>query len=173
MRDFEERLKGGHPNSLGNTIEVVEEVLSDEALFDELFNCYFSTDEIVRLRVSNAMKRICKVHPHYLLPYLDRFLHEISKIDQPSTKWTIAQLFEMLDAHFSEKQLQLAKSVVKNNLENEPDWIVLNCSMETLDKWSKTDRELYDWLTPQLERLSQDKRKSVSKRANKIFEKRG
>ena len=56
MKNFEQRLTGGHPNSLGNTIEVVNEVLKDEKLFDELFNCYFSRDEIVRLRVSNAMK---------------------------------------------------------------------------------------------------------------------
>ncbi len=56
MKNFENRLKGRHPNSLGNTIEIVEEVLADYKLFDELFNCYFSEDETVRLRTSNAMK---------------------------------------------------------------------------------------------------------------------
>lgn len=60
MKNFETRLQGGHPNSLGNTIEVVNEVLAENALFNELFECYFSPDEIVRLRTSNAMKRICK-----------------------------------------------------------------------------------------------------------------
>ena len=63
MRNFEERLTGGHPNSLGNTIEVVEEVLQHHEAFDELFNCYFSTDEVVRLRVSNAMRRVYKEAP--------------------------------------------------------------------------------------------------------------
>jgi len=58
MNDFEKRLKGGHPNSLGNTIEVVEEVLAKNDLFNELFNCYFSNDEVVRLRTSNAMNFI-------------------------------------------------------------------------------------------------------------------
>lgn len=60
MNNYEERLKGGHPNSLGNTVKVVEEILSDNECFDELFNCYFSKDEIVRPRTSNAMKRISK-----------------------------------------------------------------------------------------------------------------
>ena len=62
------------------------------------------------------MKRICKVKPEYLLPYLDRFLNEISLIDQLSTKWTLALLFEMLDKDFSTEQLEKVKSIVKHNL---------------------------------------------------------
>ena len=92
---FEERLTGGHPNSLGNTVEVVEEVLSDHAKFQELFQCYFSNDEVVRLRTSNAMKRICKEEKQLLVPYIDKFLTEISGIDQASTQWTLSQLFAM------------------------------------------------------------------------------
>lgn len=36
MKTFETRLQGGPPNSLGNTIEVVNEVLAENALFNEL-----------------------------------------------------------------------------------------------------------------------------------------
>ena len=90
---LEERLTGGHPNSLGNTVEVVDDVLKNPALFNELFQCYFSADEVVRLRVSNAMKRVCKENEEMLVPYIDKFLGEISKIDQASTQWTLAQLF--------------------------------------------------------------------------------
>ncbi|MEN1783849.1 MAG: hypothetical protein AAGF77_01810 [Bacteroidota bacterium] len=170
MRNFEQRLTGGHPNSLGNTVEIVDEILANQELFDELFNCYFSQDEIVRLRVSNTMKRICKEKSEYLLPYLDRFLNEIALINQPSTKWTLALLFEMLDKHFSEEQLEKAKSIIKHNLETESDWIVLNNSMETLAKWGKSDIELMGWLIPNLKRLTQDERKSVAKRASKILD---
>ena len=76
-QSIEHRLTGGHPNSLGNTIEVVEEVFENHELFDELFNCYFSDDEVVRLRTSNAMKRVCKHDKTMLVPYIDRFLTEI------------------------------------------------------------------------------------------------
>ena len=169
MKDFENRLKGGHHNSLGNTVEVANEVLANQDLFNELFNCYFSEDEIVRLRVSSAMKRICKERPEFLIPYIDRFLQEISLIDQPSTKWTIAILFDMLDSNFSPQQLDQAKSIVKHNLETESDWIVLNYSMEILAKWAKSDSALLYWLIPNLERLSKDERKSVAKRADKLL----
>ncbi|MFL0711889.1 MAG: hypothetical protein ACJLS2_03810 [Microcella pacifica] len=48
---FESPLTGGHPNSLGNTVSVVDEVLADRALLAELVACYRSEDAVVRLRV--------------------------------------------------------------------------------------------------------------------------
>lgn len=168
--NFEQHLSGGHPNSLGNTIQIVEEVLADSSKFDGLFNCYFSEDEVVRLRVSNAMKRICKEKPELLVPYLDRFLNEIAGIDQASTQWTLAQLFILLENDLSDSQMLKAKEIVKNNLANHNDWIVLNTSMETLFQWSKDDKNLRKWLLPHLERLSKDNRKSISKRASKFLD---
>ncbi|WP_299607927.1 hypothetical protein [uncultured Aquimarina sp.] len=169
MTNFEERLTGGHPNSLGDTVEVVEEVLAENELFNELFNCYFSNDEIVRLRTSNAMKRVCKVNRSLLIPYIDRFLSEISKIDQASTQWTLSQLFEMLEKEMSDGQIKKAKEIMKNNLANHNDWIVLNQTMNTLTKWSKKDENLKLWIIPHLERLTSDTRKSVSGRAQKML----
>lgn len=167
MKSFEERLKGGHPNSLGNTVEIVAEVLHEHKLFNELFNCYFSEDEVVRLRVSNAMKRICKAEQSLLLPYIDRLLGEISKIDQASTQWTLAQLFLALQKDMEHDQIKNAKAIMKRNLAHHDDWIVLNQTMDTLGKWAKKDGDLRKWLKPHLYRLSKDPRKSVSKKAQK------
>ena len=55
---FESMLTGGHPNSLGRTEEVVDLVLAEQERLSDLYSCYFSADEIVRLRVSSAMKRV-------------------------------------------------------------------------------------------------------------------
>ena len=169
MRNFEQRLTGGHPNSLGNTVEVVDEVLAEPELFDELFHCYFSDDEIVRLRVSNAMKRVCKVNKPLLVPYIDRFLNDIAAIDQASTQWTLANLFLFLQKEMNDVQIASAKEIMKNNLANHQDWIVLNNSMETLGQWSKKDGALKAWMLPHLQRLSQDDRKTVAKRASKFL----
>ncbi|MEX0287982.1 MAG: hypothetical protein AB3N14_02640 [Flavobacteriaceae bacterium] len=169
MQNFEERLKGGHPNSLGNTVEIVEQVLEQNQHFDELFNCYFSSDEVVRLRTSNAMKRICKARKTLIIPYIDKFLSDIAKIDQASTQWTLADLFGMLEKDMSEPQIAKAKRIMKHNLENHQDWIVLNQTMATLANWSEKDAKLKAWILPQLERLSIDQRKSVSGRARKMM----
>ena len=74
MQNIETILKGGHPNSLGNTLEVVEMVLKNPGRLEELYLCYFSDDEVVRMRVSNAIKRITKEKRQLVIPYLDRFL---------------------------------------------------------------------------------------------------
>ena len=171
MRDFENRLKGGHPNSLGNTLEVVDEVLADHTLFDELFHCYFSDDEIVRLRTSNAVKRVCIEQKKRVIPYLDRLLTEVAAIDQASTQWTLAKLFELLVQDMSETQYARAREIMQNNLANHQDWIVLNNSMETLAQWAGQDAALKAWILPHLQRLSGDSRKSVARRSEKLLKK--
>ena len=169
MQSFEIRLTGGHPNSLGNTIEVVEEVLNQPDYFDELFHCYFSKDEVVRLRVSNAMKRICKENKEILLPYIERFLNEISTINQASTQWTLSQLYLQFENNFTREQKAKAIQLMKSNLEHHTDWIVLNTTMDTLHAWSSKDSDLKLWMKPHLERLSKDNRKSVAKKATKLL----
>lgn len=166
---FEQMLTGGHPNSLGRTIEVVELVLADREKLEELYRCYFSEDEVVRLRTSNGLKRVAKAELDWLVPYIDRLLGEISQIDQASTQWTLADLFGMLAGKMSEAQRERAEAHLKHNLATHNDWIVLNNTMKTLGEWAKKDEGLRHWLVPHLERLSGDKRKSVAKRAGKLL----
>jgi len=165
---FEEMLTGGHSNSLGRTIEVVDIVLANSTRLSDLYNCYFSADEIVRLRTSNAIKRISLENPEWLIPYIDKFISEISNINQPSAQWTLANLFQTLAVFMSETQRNKAKNILQKNLETYTDWIVLNNTMDTLSKWAKNDSILKEWLLPHLERLVHDSRKSVSGRAKKI-----
>jgi len=167
MSDFEERLTGGHPNSLGNTVAIVEEVLDNPSQFGDLFSCYFSKDEVVRLRVSNAMKRICKERPDLLIPYLDRFLTEIAQIEQASTQWTLATLFDWLWTDMSDHQQKKALDIGKRNLESWSDWIVLNTTMDFLGKRATADQDMRQWFGDQLQRLVTDDRKSVAKKAGR------
>ncbi|OJJ23198.1 hypothetical protein BKI52_02250 [marine bacterium AO1-C] len=169
--NFENALKGGHPNSLGNTIAVVEAILADHTRFDELFQCYFSEDEVVRLRVSNAMKRLTKAKKSLLIPYIDALLEQIAQIDQASTQWTLANLFDFLSKDLSDSQHTKAQEIMQHNLANHTDWIVLKNSMDTLGKWAKKDKDLENWLRPHLEKLKNDSRKSVASRATKLLDK--
>lgn len=165
---FETMLTGGHPNSLGRTIEVVEIVFEEPSRFDELYTCYFSKDEVVRLRTSNAMKRVCAEHPEWLEPYIDKLLSEVAAINQASAQWTLAQLFASLTSRMSSSQKQKAVKIMKRNLEHNNDWIVQNHTMQTLADCAKTDEALKAWLEPHLDRLVDDERKSVAGRAKKL-----
>lgn len=167
---FEEMLTGGHPNSLGNTVAVVDIVLKDKNKLQDLYRCYFSDDEVVRLRISSAFKRVCKVHPEWLVPYVDRFVSEVSRINQPSAQWTFAQLMMMLDNHLSDDQRQRVVTILRQNLEKSDDWIVLNFTMEALATHAKQSDRLKVWLTAHLRKLAKDPRKSVANRATKFQE---
>jgi hypothetical protein len=168
-KPIEQLLTGGHHNSLGNTLQVVDIVLSDKDRLEELYQCYFSEDEVVRLRTSGSLKRVCKAHPEWLVPYIDRLLDEIALIDQASTKWTLAILFDELRKLMNDKQIKKSRAVMKKNLSESNDWIVLNTTMQVLSDWAKDDPALLDWLKPHLKRLSGDKRKSVANRAKKLM----
>lgn len=168
---FEVMLTGGHPNSLGRTIEVVDLILADQSKLDELYQCYFSDDELVRMRVSNAFKRIWRENPEWIVPYIDRFISTVSQIDQDSARWTTATLFLELQKHLSDEQHEKALEILKVYLVKHNDWIVLNNTIETLATWAKKDDDLKTWLRPQLERLAKDSRNSVAKRANRWLEK--
>lgn len=166
---FEKMLTGGHPNSLGRTIEVVDTVLKDPARFEKLFNCYGSDDEVVRLRVSNAVKRGEKARHDLVVPYIDRLIEDIGALDQASAQGTPADLFGALADHMESDQRARTLAIMKRNLAHHSDCIVLNRTMYTLVAWAKEDADLATWLALHLERLSKDDRKSVSKRASKAL----
>jgi Trp operon repressor len=113
---FAAMLAGGHPNSLGRTVKVVDVVLGDQARLRELLDCYGSSDEVVRLRTSNALKRVDDVHHEWLLPYLDELIDVVGILDQPSAQWTMAQMFGRFNSELSVHQKKRALLVLQRNL---------------------------------------------------------
>ncbi len=170
---FETMLTGGHPNSLGRTLEVVDAVLADRKKLEELYGTYFSEDEVVRLRVSSAMKRVTTAHPDWTMDFMDGLHSDIAAIDQASTQWTLALLFDLTKDLQSEGQRARSVDIMKRNLVEHDDWIVLNNTMQVLFDWSKDDSKLRRWLKPHLKRLTGESRKSVAGRATKLLAKVG
>ena len=158
-------LAGGHPNSLGRTLEVVDAVLTDERRLDDLLDCYRSRDEVVRLRTSNALKRVTIEHPDWTVRRMDRIQGEVAAIDQASTQWTLALLFDLTWDLLDAARRGRALALMRRNLAQHDDWIVLNNSIKVLLK-RDPDRE---GLHPHLERLAGDGRKSVANNARKAL----
>lgn len=166
---FEAMLSGGHPNSLGRTLEVVELVLADRSRLRALYACYFSADEVVRLRVSNAMKRVTIAHPDWTVDLMDGLQDEVATIDQASTQWTLALIFDLTRNLLSDQQRRRAVEIMQENLASHDDWIVLNNSMKVLGSWAESDESLRRWLRPHARRLVTDPRRSVASNARKLL----
>lgn len=163
---FADMLTGGHPNSLGRTEEVVGIVLTDHGRLDELFATMADPDEVVRMRVGDALEKVCRERPSWFVPHIDHIIGDLGTIDQPSVQWHVAQMLCHLHDDLPEDQAQRALRLLQRNLTGSTDWIVLNVTMDVLTEWSASDSSLAGWLTPELERLRQDKRKSVARRAS-------
>ena len=164
---FVEMLRG-NANSLGRALEVLAAVKKDPKRADELFELYFQDDEWVKLRVSNVFRRLWREDKSWVEPYVERWVSEVAKIDQPSVQWTFAQLTGECRSKLSDKQQQAAIKQVKTYLTESDDWIVLNASLATLGDYAKTDDPIKKWLVPQLEKLQKHPKKSVAGRAKKI-----
>ena len=149
---------------------MVNAVLADRSLLDDLYECYFSSDEVVRLRVSNAMKRVTIEQPDWTMDFIEGLQSDVAAIDQASTQWTLALIFDLLADRLSPEQRSRAVTIMKDNLANHSDWIVLNNSMKVLGRWATDDPELARWLQPHAHRLVDDERKSVASNARELLE---
>ena len=173
MEEFESVLSGGHPNSLGRTLEVVAAVLADRSRLEALYRCYFSVDEVVRLRVSSAMKRVATEHPEWMSEFIDGLQSDVAAIDQASTQWTLASYSTSRSTCCLRSSATRAVEIMQDNLAHHSDWIVLNNSMTVLGKWSEDDPGLGEWLRPHARRLAADDRKSVARNARKLLDRLG
>lgn len=162
-------LTGGHPNSLGRTIEVVDAVFSDQGRMAELYDACFSDDEIVRLRAFNAIRRVFKARPDWFSDYADRLLTEVAAIDQASAKWTLAQLYLEHQTKLSAEQRVQATENLIQTLDEENDWIALNMSMKTLQHWARHDRSFVARIENRVRSLAGERRKSVANGARKLL----
>lgn len=153
-------LRGGHRNSLGRTAEVVEATLADRARLEELFAALDDEDALVRMRVGDALEKVCREQPDWFVGHVDRIIDEMGAIAQPSVQWHTAQILDRVD--LTEDQSRRALALLQANLATSTDWIVLNLTMDVLTGWADPA-----WLRPELERLAGDARTSVARRAAK------
>ena len=160
-------LTGGNPRSLERTEEVVTLVLSNSTRLNELYACLLEDDQIIRMRASDALEKICRQHPEWLQPYIPQLLTEIAPIDQPSVQWHLAQILGQVE--LTPQQRTAACDILKRNLAEKKDWIAVNYSMDTLAKLSKNDDQLRTELLIILKSLLSDPHKSILARASKLI----
>lgn len=166
---FEQTLTGGHPNSLGQTLDVVAAVVKTPERLRELMDTYSSPDEVVRLRVSSALKRLSREDPESFVRSLDYYLDTIVDLDQPSAQWTRAQIALEMESLLSPSQRQRLTTELLHQLGYSTDWIVISHTLKTLGQWSRHDAELAKALTPLAAKHALDPRKTVSAAANRAL----
>lgn len=168
-QSFSEMLtEGGHANSLGRVNEVIGIVLRDASRLDELYACLFDEDAWVRMRAADALEKICREQPDWLLPYIDKFQKELSASTQPSIQWHLAQIYRQVP--LTDAQKQCAQSWLKDLLSTKDvDWIAAANAMDTLVVFTKDGSFPVGEMLKLLQIQQHHKSNAVIRRATKLL----
>ncbi len=128
---FASILTEGTRNSLGRVDEVIETVLADKSRLEELYQCFFHDDMWARMRAADAFEKICRTHPEWIVPYIDRIQTGLHSSSQPSIQWHIAQIYQQVELSHSQrtKAIEWLYNCVATT---DVDWIVSANVMEAL-----------------------------------------
>lgn len=127
---------GGHTNSLGEVSRVIDSVLRDKSRLEELYSCLFADDAWMRMRAADALEKICREHPDWLLSYVDRLMADFSSSPQPSIQWHLAQIYA--EVALTPAQKQRAMQWMQDLLETtDVDWIASANAMKTLVQFTQ------------------------------------
>lgn len=96
MNKIQKLLKKGDLRTTGKSGEVVKLALSNPSIFKDIVNAILSDDPGIRMRASDAAKKITHIHSEWLYPYKKLFLDKISKINQQEVRWHTAQMLPRL-----------------------------------------------------------------------------
>ncbi|HEX7538528.1 MAG TPA: hypothetical protein VF391_16180 [Dermatophilaceae bacterium] len=160
-------LSGGNPRKLQNVDEVVSTVLAEPERLDELIGCIIDHgDEVVRMRAGDALEKVGRAEPSLLQPHVSLLLGEMSTIHQPSVQWHVAQMLGQV--RLTAPQRRQAVRFLSKNLDESADWIVLNCSLDTMAVLARADPALVDPFRRQLRRHERSGYKSLANRARRL-----
>ncbi len=160
-------LAEGNPRTLGRSHEVIELVLHNRSALKELYGCIFSSDEIVRMRASDALEKVCRQRPNWFLGYIDKIFNEMVPINQPSVQWHAVQILGEVQLNSAQKTRFI--QLIKKYIEHDSDWIVLNNSMIEYAKLARQDPRLIPYFIIELRRLEKSRLRSVAYRASKLL----
>ncbi len=161
-------MEGGHANSLGRAEEVLNEVIEDKSRLAELYECICHDDAWVRMRAIDTIEKVCRVHPDWISPYIDKMLSELTKSTQASILWHLAQIFGevVLDDNQKEHAIKWLETLLSSK---DVDWIVSSNSMGALAQFTRNGLFPNSKLVSLLKVQQGHKSNAVKKRANKLL----
>ncbi|MBT3310665.1 MAG: hypothetical protein HN931_11910 [Desulfobacterales bacterium] len=166
--DILKKLQGGDRRSVGRVDEVVNDVLRNPILFDKLFSLIFYDDDVVRMRVADAVEKITLKNPEYLTSYKKEIIEKVSRINQQEVRWHVAQLFPRLDLNTRERGKVF---YILNGFMEDKSKIVKTFSMQALADISENDKKLRTKVITLIEDMVKEGSPAMKSRGRTLLEK--
>jgi hypothetical protein len=166
MSEILEWLRGGDLRSIGRSEEVVKAVLETPALFDEVIAGMTDDDPLIRMRASDAVEKITKIHPEMLTSHKEMILNTISKSEQKEVRWHVAQILPRLD--LTEEEIQTAIGILRGYL-GDDSRIVRTFAMDALVGFVEDQPEMKLWVLELVEGMIEDGSPAMKSRGKKLL----
>jgi hypothetical protein len=167
MKNIIEKLKGGDFRSIGNSNEVVEEVLNNPVLFDAVFKAMLNEDPLVRMRAADAVEKITRDYPEYLQPYKTDLVKNVAAVNQQEVRWHTAQMIPRLI--LTKEERTTSAEILFRYLEDDSKIVQTN-ALQALADLSTGDVVFRQKVFQVVEKLTKTGSPAVKNRALKLLE---
>lgn len=113
---IEKLLQPGDRRTSGKSGEAVIRVLARPRLLADLIKAVQSDSPPIRMRAADAVEKISRKHPEWLLPYKRVLINKISRIPQQEVRWHVAQILPRL--HLSQPERKKVYGLLLDYLED-------------------------------------------------------
>ena len=129
MNEILELLQGGDRRSIGRANEVVNMVQKNPAHFELLFQGFYESNPVIRMRTADAIEKVTSAAPELLIPYKQDFLALVHQINQMEVLWHFAQIIPRLS--LSTEEIKTVYPSIEKYLSH-PSAIVKTSAMQCL-----------------------------------------
>jgi len=166
VNKIEKLLSGGNLRTVGKSEEVVKMVLSKPGLFRDVVSAILSDNAGIRMRASDAVEKITRLHPEWLEPHKKLFINRIAEIEQQEVRWHTSQILPRLNLTADERKkvFALLLSYLDDNSR-----IVNTCSMQALADIALQDNAYLDNVRDILSRLIEIGSPAMKARGKKLL----
>jgi len=166
LNKIEKLLSIGDLRTAGKSEEVVKLVSSKPKLFDDVVNAILVDDPGTRMRASDAVEKITRVHPEWLKPYKRQFLSKIVNIEQKEVRWHTAQILPRFN--LTKKERKKVFTLMLIFLEDESR-IVKTFAMQTLTDIAVQDNSYVNNVRNIVKKLMQNGAPAMKSRGKKLL----
>ena len=151
MHPLPANLWGGDRRSIGRSNEVISRALRNPSLFPILFSGLYSDNEILRMRVADAMEKVTTQRPDLLSPFRAAMLRDVARIAQQEVRWHLAQMLSRLrlTPHEGRTAVQSLRTFLQDRSS-----IVKTSSMQALADIARRDTGLRGEVIRQIQGLT-------------------
>jgi hypothetical protein len=168
MNQVIQKLKEGDLRQKGKSEEVVADVLKKPQLFGDLVAGVSDAEPGVRMRASDAVEKITRLHPEFLRPYKNDFINVFARSSQKEVRWHLAQILPRLE--LTQKERQQVFEILISFLDDDSR-IVKTFAMQGLAEIAQTDHSYLPRVVRIIEGLMATGIPAIQSRGRKLLPK--